>query len=273
MKLVDLLNERIYADPPYVVITTQADKYAPSPDEISTYLKPLGVPYKTEGKQTNNVPVFSIYLYQAAGSDGTTTQLLKALKGQGELKVKEAELRSFIDRTAAWLKRFFAVHQIDTVIYPQSSSPFLASFVDALQTKHPKLKIVKDAFVKREAHDIDNELDSFIDHEHPEFEKLGAKNAADLKKSVKRELEKAKAEGKPATISAKNIFKGHAKFVHNFMTYVGNLNEVTGKNVLIIDDVLSSGTTFNDMVKQLKKLSPASVQGLTVFKRTSVPVK
>jgi adenine/guanine phosphoribosyltransferase-like PRPP-binding protein len=43
--------------------------------------------------------------------------------------------------------------------------------------------------------------------------------------------------------------------------------KIEGKHVIIIDDVLSTGTSFKDMIRAVGEFSPASVNGLTIFKR------
>jgi hypoxanthine phosphoribosyltransferase len=45
---------------------------------------------------------------------------------------------------------------------------------------------------------------------------------------------------------------------------------VMEKNVLVVDDILSSGTTMAEMIRQLEELEPSKIVGLTLFKHTTV---
>jgi hypoxanthine-guanine phosphoribosyltransferase len=50
-------------------------------------------------------------------------------------------------------------------------------------------------------------------------------------------------------------------------------DDLHDKNVMIVDDVLSSGATFAEMVRIVKKEDIKSVIGLTIFKNTSEAAK
>lgn len=272
MKFKDYLylSERIYSSQGKVTITAQTDKGGSSKEEISTYLPVHGIPHVSVGKMTHGVPVYSAFNAVAAGADGETTLLLKALKGIGPYSTNDKQVGWLLSATAKWLKTFLTKEKIDVILYPKSSSSFLHDFVDQLKKEYPSIIVVDNAFSKREVKSIDDEIDDFINKEDPDYEKIGAKNQDQLKKSIKRIIAKNIEDGKGATLDAKKLFKGHAKFVQNFMQFAAKDDKsIIDKHVLIVDDILSSGSTFVDMARQLKSHAPSKISGFVLFKVVS----
>lgn len=271
MRFKQFICERIYVDGDKIAFTHEASKITSTGDSISTFLNPVGVPYHSNLPILRGVTVHSLYLY--VGHHSESINMLKSLKGKGPYKVDPTQLDRFLNQSATWLRRWLKAHDIATVMYPKSSSPFLYDFIESLRKLHPEIEFVQ-SFAKREVKSLDTEIDDFIDTEHPDYEHLGVKNQKLLKQNIKQNIQKNIDAGNGPVLDAKGIFKGHAKFVKNFMKLSDKnieLEQIMGKNILVVDDVLSSGSTFGDMIRQVESLEPKSVMGLTLFKRTISP--
>ena len=76
----------------------------------------------------------------------------------------------------------------------------------------------------------------------------------DYKTLVKRRITKAQVDcdGKERLTNVKNAF------------YVKDIDKIKGKRVLLIDDVLTTGSTLNECARALRQAKPKSIDGLTV---------
>jgi phosphoribosylpyrophosphate synthetase len=112
-------------------------------------------------------------------------------------------------------------------------------------------------------------MSDFINFEDPKFNTLKPATIKALEKQIAKSIQDNQAAGKGNVVSIKDIPKMQAKFVHNFLELVKSLSDdLHNKNVLIIDDILSSGATFAEMVRLVSKEDVKSLIGLTIFKKT-----
>ena len=73
-------------------------------------------------------------------------------------------------------------------------------------------------------------------------------------------------------LELKKFYKPYLKFIKNFIELRDAyevLDKVLGKSVLVVDDILSSGSTMAEMIRQLEEFEPSKIAGLTLFKHTS----
>lgn len=263
MKLHTLL-ERIYGNGDALVITQQNSREASTKDAISTFVRRQ--PYETHLRGAGDAVIYSLFNYL---SSPTTTNLLSSLKGRGPYKINEKQLEAFFKQVN--LASTQLVHNVnpDIIIYPKSSSTLTAKFVESLSNLAPKAKILPDAFIKSllKAEDVT----PLINTSHPDWEKF-AKEHPDEVKKLKHSL--AHHIEEHGTLELKKLYKPYLKFIKNFIELEKAndvLDQVIGKRVLVIDDILSSGTTMIEMLRQLHELEPSYLAGLTLFKRTNQP--
>ena len=155
----------------------------------------------------------------------------------------------------------------DVIIYPKSSSEFLKAFVDEIKASSQSAVVLSDQFVKKTL-DAEN-VEPLINTDHPDwskFERDHPKEVEKLKKSLKNLI-------KGGELELKKFYKPYLKFIKNFVELKDAydvLETVMEKNVLVVDDILSSGTTMAEMIRQLEELEPSKIVGLTLFKHTTV---
>jgi hypothetical protein len=270
------LNEMLKVDEKNnsVSFTMQKQKFGSTSTEIDTY---IGVGwYKEHTADSGNVEIYSRYLYKRGD---VITGILKSLKGNGPYSVDEKTMSNFLKTTAKSAADLVKNKKIDTIIFPKSSSDFLFAFVEEIK-RHlagSDVTVIADAIVKKQINMVDvqkGDMTELINFDHPSFHTLKDSTIKALEKQIAKNIKDNQANGKGAVISVKDLPKMQAKFVGNFLDTVKELSALLqDKNVLIVDDVLSPGATFAEMVRLIKKEKTKSVIGLTIFKNTSEAAK
>lgn len=242
-----------------VRMSTTRWKETSTPDTISTSFK--RIPYKTSIKGSE--PIYSILNYI---SSEQTTNMLTSLKGKGPYTVNARILDELMTGVVGASKKIIEHLDPQIILYPKSSSDLVKKFVDKLKATYKKIEIVDEAFVKKVLQAGDEE--ALINTQHPDWKKFASENpdaVDELKKSLKRHI-------KDGNLEIKKLYKPYVKFIKNFVELKdasATLDHVLGKRVLVVDDILSSGTTILEMFRQLREFEPESLSGLTIFKRTS----
>jgi len=258
-----------------VVYTMQSSKFGSSKTEIDTYDK---APWYSEhsDSKTGGIDVYSAYLYKHSEM---VTNILHALKGEGPYKVADATRQKLLKATAKRTAALVLQKKVDTIIFPKSSSPFLKEFVGYVKQElgSADVTVMDEAIIKKQIDAISVEKKDFselIDFENPKFNTLKPATIKALEKQIETSIKANAEKGKGNTISMKDIYKGQAKFVKDFLEIVKDLSEMLhDKNVMLVDDVLSSGATFSEMVRLVQKEKVKSLVGLTIFKLTGTGAK
>ena len=95
------------------------------------------------------------------------------------------------------------------------------------------------------------------------------KDKRTLKQQLKRIYENIQKDKK---VDLKKLHTSVRKFIVDFMDVDINnftqeqIDNMTGKNILVIDDIITSRSTMIDTIRQLKILDPKKVTGLVIFK-------
>ena len=240
-------------------ITTTSWKDVSTPTSISTHFRRN--PYKFSPHGTE--PTYSILNYVHSDE---VTKILSSLKGKGPYAYDDRQITHLLTGVIGACKKLMTDLDPDVILYPKSSSPLLKRFVDMLHKAYPKVMVTDEAFVKKMLKAEDEA--GLLNTEHPDWKKFAEKypdTVIELKKSIKRHI-------KDGVLELKHFYKQHAKFLKNFIEMKdasNTLDQVIEKRILVVDDILSSGSTMLEMFRQLREFEPESISGLTIFKRTS----
>lgn len=268
------LTEMLRVDDNKVIYTMQKQKFGSSATEIDTYIGNGW--YHEHSASSGGIDIYSRYLYKHSA---LVTDILKSLKTNAPYQVEERTRQNFLKHAAASAAALITAKKIDTIIFPKSSSDFVLEFVGHVKQAlgAADVTVIADAFVKKQIDSISvdkGDMSELIDFDHPSFNTLKPATIKSLEKQLTKIVKANSETGKGNTVSVKDIPKMQAKFVKNFLETVKELSELLhDKNVMIVDDVLSSGATFAEMVRLVKKENVKSVVGLTVFKNTADAVK
>lgn len=276
MKLTALFEDifRSLSKPEYISLSvnTHEKKHRGGDRESISTAVPL--PLRMTASKTRGVPIY--YAYNYLHSD-EVTELLKALKGKGSLKVEDRQLERFFKDTVEYLTTGLKQRKItpDLVVCPASSSTLTREFAMKLASAL-NTKVVTDAFLKQKAFQLPEDkaealkviADKFIDHDL-----IAAKyHGADVDKFVNRvALSVYSSLKKYGTLELKGVDKQTAKFIKGFMDKEVDVEyEIMDKEVLVVDDVLSSGSTMSEICRLVKDDCMAkAVNGVVIFNMTT----
>lgn len=159
-----------------------------------------------------------------------------------------------------------SVTSYDLIVLPQSSSPLLARVVESLGKKYgTAVEVIDNAFVKNKITDItvDPQIIQQIRAKH------GDKKADYIANRYEKLIKSAEVNGefKMKKIPTDMGFRrGIINFLHiNNNRYDAIFKQVYGGKILIIDDIITSGTTMVEMKRLLEDLGATTVNALGIL--------
>lgn len=205
-------------------------------------------PYVMSGAKVAGVSVYSVH-------KANSTEILKALKNKNEVIVDPKDYEIFVDRTATYLARVLRQKGADVIITPTSSAPLLSDLTDAINKRVPHITFLKDSFQKISPDKIDNIK---IRYDLPGM-------TPKIERGLKGVLSKARKDG---YFEIKKVDKRFAKYLTGYfeLTDTKLINKLQNKRVVILDDVISSGATFSEIINTVQSAGPETLFGLTIFK-------
>ena len=206
----------------------------------------------------SKVRVISVYKKGSVDTDfgGSMTDILKGLKGKSSsYELDSDEYSKFINRTAIFFAKEMNRMKVDSVFCMGSSSSLVkdVAFKTVEKVSNISLKFLPDSIVKS----IDS-LELVIPDE--DIEKFGS----DIMNTLRREVEKAKSRNE---FEIKKIPPQYRKFFKNWIDINSEaIRDISGKDVILFDDYLTSGATLDEVCLSLKELSPKSITCFTIIK-------
>jgi len=227
----------------------------PNKDEISTKMgkKEKGVkfvPFASSTDTLNKYKVFSVYSTKGANK----SKILKTIKKQTDLEMSNTDYERFIIRTAIFMSaKIVSPNKIDIIILPKTSSKILFDLVDEISSRNPGVSYISQQFTKTKPKEIK------IDVDHPK-----------INDNIISKLEIIKQNAiKKDNFEMKKVPSWMRKFIKNFIELTPDKylrKHLEGKNILIIDDIFTSGTTMGAMGDILNMYSPENLVFATLFK-------
>lgn len=201
-------------------------------------------PYK---KKVEGTDIITYSLYSASANN--STDIMRAVK---RANFSRPEVVQFLKRSAVYAARLLKGMKIDTIVTPISSSNLTKEFVKELQVR-THYDVYIDSFQKNP-----NISSIELDADNPNITPA-------IIKSMQKILDKAKRDGQ---LSLTKFSVMHRKFLKNLFQATDKklLAKFDGKNILIIDDIMTSGTTTKNIVDILMVNGAKEVSGLTIFK-------
>lgn len=223
--------------------------------DSSTDIMPLK--YKKYRGRVSNLgdTKYSYYhAYQLKKNDDST-DLLKAVK---MLEINKRDLDQLLNKAVIGFDKEFNISSFDTVISPTSSSLVLSDLVDLISKKGGIRNVFNGSFVKSAQDEI--QLD---------IEKVEAVTSEKTKKDIMKAFKKA--TDITSAFKMKDVWAPHRKFFINFLKFNTDndrriYNAVSGKNIILIDDFKTSGTTIKEMIRQLAELGAANIVVFVLIK-------
>jgi len=273
-KYVGKLKEDIFVKDGEMLAAVNPDsaRRPSTPTSITTNRRPLG----HQAGLTRGQDVYYAFSYKPNDEEGGSTDLLKSFKGKGPFKLDPNRRTKFIDETTSHMASEFKRMNLkpDMVVAPNSSSSLLSDFASQLAHKLGVKDFKIGAFKKTATLDLPEdkaEALALIEKKHIDQKHVDEKFSGDDEKRAKviKELCQAiyRSIKKHGGIVAKELPKMYAKFVKNIMD-PHELEGLEGKTVMVVDDILSSGSTMSDLFRICNEMGAKKVVGATLFARS-----
>jgi hypothetical protein len=185
------------------------------------------------------------------------TQVLKAIKLQkSEFEIDHESRQKFLNRTATYLQKMILDCKADTILLMDSSSTLVHELVHEINRRLPKYYNIR-SFSKA--------IFKNPDISQIYIDTAGIELKSEQMKVIQKALDKSKADG---YFSIKNVqLPQQRKFFKDWLKINDNfLQHIVDKNIVIIDDFVTSGETLNSASELLQNAGAKSVTGLAVMK-------
>ena len=209
-------------------------------------------------KTTRKVGDTTYNYYYAYNLDKSTLsgELMKSIK-MLDSNINKNSLRMFVNKAVMGFLHN-RKDDYDTIIVPASSSLILREVSDQLKNKIGNINIINEAFIKSLNTDIT-------------FDKEQLSKVKDMKtqKDFMKIYNKIITSDKP--FKMKEIFAPFRKFLTNFI-FLNNendrkvINNITNKNIVLIDDYKTTGTTLKAMLDKLIDMGAKNVSVFIILK-------
>lgn len=209
---------------------------------------------------------FFQYEFEKDTSSSTRTQFIHALKFEQDLIGKD-NIEKFISKALANLNKAVNLATIDVVIYPQSSSSLTKDIVDKIDYFTDADHYTKVEVVKKKIFEIDFNWEKFDKY-------CDTKSIPDnIKAIMKAKMEKMLVDIHQLDYFsiARNIrdqkYKKFLKTIYKFYDEktIAFLKTIKNKRILIVDDIYTSGTTIEQILKAYQMLDPDDSNVITIF--------
>lgn len=195
-----------------------------------------------------------IYSVYAKESSDDTTDILKSIKGSKGNKygVSDDDYTKFIKRVTMFFIRTIKNKPIDTFIVMESSSPLIGDIVDVLVRMMPNrgVKVYSGDSVHKDIEGL------YVDRP--------TKMSGDEYKSLTKIVDKAKQTG---VFSIKEVAAKHRSYLKGWIKIDESIyKDIKGKDVVVFDDYITTGSTLDAVCEGIRKHSPKSIMGLTTIK-------
>lgn len=200
--------------------------------------------------------LYSVYKKSPTVDRETYLNFLSALKGQTkEYTVDPIAYDKFLTRTALYISRLIKSYSIDTILLMESSSPLLNNLYQKIKDYLPKYY---DMFSYENGIFKNPNFDEIsIDKERFGLDDKTVSN-------LSRDIAKAKRN---KYFSIKKFPPSLRKVVINWLKLRDDiLSKIVDKNVLVLDDVMTSGSTINEASRLLHDAGAQNIIGITAIK-------
>jgi hypothetical protein len=226
-----------------------------SPTNVSSKLGKHGKekfqPYMTKSKDLLGGTIYTAYSTANIkhNRNDIVTPIYMAIKSQSDINVSEKDINHFITRASILLVRFLKKNEnIDTILVIKSSSDLNVKFSNEIRKRLGYAKFIPDSIFKGDVKNI----------------KIIGNPTEKQIIQINNLLKKFKASNK---FISKKIHKSLRSKFSNYMQIQSNLSsDLTGKSILVVDDILTTRSTFIDTFRQLSIYNPKKMIGITLFK-------
>ena len=217
------------------------------------------------GKDLKNTPysmklpfgvMYSVYSKNKNTTSEEYTEILKCIKGQStKYKIDLESYNKFLNRTAFYMSKIILNNDIQTIILMESSSKLLSDLNLKLIHYLPKYYTIFNY-----EHTIFKNPDISSIKIDAEAYKLDDKTVQSLRKTLDN-------MDKSGYFSVKRFPPQFRKVITNWLKLTDKmLSKIVDKNIVIIDDILTTGSTIIEASNLIKNAGAKNLIGLSIIK-------
>lgn len=185
-------------------------------------------------------------------------EFIHYLKWTSERKMPDEELRNFIERPLIELDRMINIYSIECLFYPKSErSPLVGKMIETINDFLPR-------DVQRKYYELrkTNPADIGFDWNMFESEIVSGTNRYGQMASYVMEQLIPKIKNLEYFSMAESVKVKYRRYIKDFLIFsesdVDGLKRYNGKNILVVDDINTSGATLNEIIRMVRKINPDS---------------
>jgi phosphoribosylpyrophosphate synthetase len=209
---------------------------------------------------------FFQYEFEKNVPSKTRSDFIHALKFNQDIIGKD-NIGNFINKSLVNLNKAINLSTVDVVIYPQSSSSLTKDIVDKIDYFTDADKYIKLELVKKQVSEINFNWDKF--DKYCELKAIPSNTKKIMLGKMNRLLDEIHSLDYFSI--AKNIkdqkYKRFLKNIYKFYddNSINLIKNIKNKKILIIDDICTSGTTIEQIIKAYQMLDPDDSNVLVIF--------
>jgi hypothetical protein len=229
--------------------------FEPSSDAIINTSFGKGNSMEPYGMKLPFGQMFSVYKKASSADKKEYQEVLSALKGQSSQYTMDPDsYDKFLKRTALYLSKIVTQNRIDTIIVLDTSSKLLPDLIIKMNRYLPKYYDI---------HTYNRGL--FKNPNISEIEISTQYNMQDKTvRELRRVLDKAKQD---QYFSIKKIPTQFRQVIKNWLILNDKiLSKIVDKNVMIVDDIITTGTTAKEAASLIQDAGAASLIGVSIIK-------
>lgn len=213
-------------------------------------------PYVTSSGQ-EGIKVLSVYARVKGSTESPElNKILTSLKGKGPYEIDGESYDAFISRTAVYVTRLLRGQNIDLALTIESKSELAKNMVQALKSH-----------LSFELRDISNAVKKNQNIDDIELVDDTGKLKMDGKiETYFNNIKEQAKKNKYFKISDMGL-SWLRQYVQNWMMIPDEVKEkIRGKDVLIVDDYMTTGVTMKAAIKLVKLADAKSITAITILK-------
>jgi len=175
--------------------------------------------------------------------------ILRALKGESDLILDTQDIFNFIKRSSLYAFKNLP-KDIDIILFSKNSYLLLDFFIQEIASKYQNKALkISQSIYKVDTSNLHMKTDTpskYVDFIQALIERLKKKQYIKLRDDI--------------PIKFRAYFSGYISIDDDAQ------KQFQGKNVLIVDDILTTGSTLTELIEIIKLRDPRSINALTIFK-------
>lgn len=202
------------------------------------------------------IHLYYAYRFNKKIDSGLKRKLVAGIKYVNNTQIDSNDLDLLLSKSIASFNQLEALSTFDVIVFPKSSSTILDLLKIKLSAKAGlNTQIASDLFVKNT---IDN-----IQLDQDKLQALSEENREKVLSIINRILSKD-------NFKLRSIPPQYRKFITNFLSFNSKterriFNAIIGGKILVVDDILTEGTTLSNMAKLLENVGADTVTGFILL--------